>query len=262
VNRIGIVNSGVAAYPDMTCPSGRTTYYYQLRHLKSLQYSYASNEANAKTFLKRPTMTSVVTIPGGCRISFTNNENATDQMIERSAAGGAFTALHTMTSQASGALTWDDTTGTAGVIYTYRVKSHVTGQTDSPYSTTAFAAGGWPIVSFVSASHSVDLQNSCPSSPNVTLTWATTGGSALDTVEVWRVPGYSGAHLLVARYWRTANGGVDWCRHTYDPNGMSSSWHYEFHLIDGGGTMQDNISTTPSNHMFAVTPCPGCEQGG
>jgi hypothetical protein len=139
---IGSVGSGVSAFTDSGL-SQATTYAYRVRHERNSQFSAYSGTVNVRTPLRPPTGFSATSIATGVRLTFTNTLSGTNIVVERRPLSTpAWAVLTTLTNQAAGTITYNDTAVTFGTVYAYRLKAQKTGETDSAYTEESQALAG------------------------------------------------------------------------------------------------------------------------
>lgn len=244
---IATVTSGVASYEDSGLVA-KTPYYYRLRHKRNGVFSGYSNEPNAKTTLARPTGFAVSRLSNGIRVSMTNNEAGADIVIERQTppGSGAFVVRTTLVAQASGTITFDDTTATCNTSYEYRAKVTLVGQTNSLYSSVASTTACLN-PSITTVSHSASIGDVCSGigSTRVLVNWTGVNLKSSQRVKVYRnVAG--GGFGLVADVSADSLGYADDSWPVY-AGASARSLQYRLDLEDGG-IVVDQDTTTLTNH--------------
>jgi len=246
---IATVSSGVASYED-TGRSSITTYYYDVRHKRSGGYSAFAGEASAKTALAAVTslVATRISTPG-VRLSMTNNENLADLLIYRKKTSEAgWGLLTTLSSQASGAITYDNTSGTAGVSYDYKVLAQKTGETDSDYSSSVSAifpaaARGAPSLSLAWHSAYLGTCSLGPLGTYVVVGWTAVNAEATDRVRISRSVAGLTYEVIAASYALSAGTYRDsW--NVYNNGGSSTkTLRYKLEVLDGGSVVDTDYTT-------------------
>lgn len=241
-NEIGEVFSGVSTFDDSSA-AAKTTYYYVVRHERNGQNSAASNEVSQKTALAKPTGVSAVSIqsPDGVRINYTQNSNNSDIRIQRKlSSSGSFADLTTLSSIASGAQSHDDTTGTSGEDYDYRLRAEETGETASPWSDTVSATAGQPADPQISSTGHTTTENG--GVVTVTVNWNGNGDFevGVDTVKVYSI--LDGGTPNLETTWvatnTTGSGSYDY-EWGQCPNPSASTLQFKLEVYKGGSTLND-----------------------
>lgn len=245
---IATVGSGVASYVD-TDRDSITTYYYDVRHVRSGNYSSFAGEASAKTVLDAVTDFVATRSATGILLSMTNNEDSADLLIYRKeSTEGGWGLFTTLSSQATGTITHDDTTGDGGTSYDYRVLVRKAGETDSAYSDTVTAIAGGGVPSITSASHTVNL-GECTlgyQETYVTVGWDTSNIESEDRVKISRsIDG--GSYVTRESSYDISIGSYRDLWYVYDNGGSSTqTLRYKLEVLDGGTTVVNTSYTTQS----------------
>lgn len=224
----------------------KTTYFVRARHKRNAIFSSYSNEPSAKTALSRPTGPLALRLSTGITYKVTNNENLADLVIERKlTSDSGWAVLTTLVSQASGVISYDDTSPTCGLSYDYRSKVTKAGETTSPYSTIA-SSTACAAPSITSASHSVTVSSSCTiTKTKVQISWVGVNLRPEDMVSLYQNiagAGYTFRATVVAQnltyqdIWNVKAGAT------------STSIQYRVDLLDQGGPVVDSDFTTLTNH--------------
>jgi len=251
-NLIDTVLSGVAEYDDDGL-TPKTTYYYQLIHRLNGQSSDPSTETSGKTALATPTALTASSLANGIHLAFNHNANGSDYTIQRKPPSGSFVDLVTVAAAASGAKTYDDTTATCGLLYTYRVRAEEGGETDSPYSNEASWTACSTIPVLTTVRHSATIGDECPTGPNVSITWLGTGLKPADTVLIERNDngaGYATLKTVPAQDLATLD---TWGRRS---GAVSHTLRYRLTPYDGGTVAGTPVETTQSAHDVNASTCP------
>jgi hypothetical protein len=242
------VGSGVAS-ASITGKPSITTQYIRLRHKRNGTFSGYSNEINKKTWLKAVTAVSAVSLANGVRVTMTNNEASSDLQIERKlSSDSTWTTLTTLTNQTTGVKTHDDTTGSCGSSYDYRVLDKKSGEHDSLYSGTATAIACQTAPDIIGGNFNWN-GGSC--FDNVGLIWTGTNFTASDTAKIYRNDN-GGGFTLIATVPLTDQEYTDtW---PWKTGGGSRTLNYKIEAYDEGTTLSDTFTMTQKN--LSVQTCP------
>lgn len=242
--------SGVATVDDTACPASKTTYHYKTRHMRSGTASTASNEEDAKTWLKEPTGLTATGDSAGVDLAFTNNEDGADILIYRKTTG-VYALLDTMAAQAAGALAYADNTGTPGVTYTYRLTALKAGETTSEYSTEVSAR---TVIELTSVSHTATVGVDCPAGNNLRVDWTSAGGAIGDTASIY-VKQDGGAWVLKASDVALAAGAYTGLYFLRKLGAVNYALQVRVEAYGGGTTLQDTADSVESTETVNATPC-------
>ncbi len=215
-------------YDDTTVAAG-TRYYYRIRAVNSGGTSTPSGTANALTMPATPTTFTATVISGTqVNLSWSTATGATSYSLERSADAGATWSL-LAASQAG--TTYSDTSASAGVTYTYRVKAINTSGNSGPVSATALTWPGTPagLAATVTAN-------------SATLTWTAVPGAASYSVE------------------RSTNGGTTWTAvgsptaATFSNTGLAAGTAYSYRVRATNASGSSSYSTTTNALTLPAAP--------
>ena len=255
------LGSGVTTYED-TGRDSITTYYYDVRHVRSGNYSSFAGEASAKTALDAVTALSATRSATGILLSMTNNEDAADLLIYRKVSTeSGWALLTTLSAEAAGTSTHDDTTGTSGTSYDYRVLVQKTGETDSEYSDIVTAVPGSGVPEITSATH-VAILGDCSLSHSRTyvyIEWDGDEWSSGDRVRISRsLDGGAYAANVIEESYDLNEGSYQDFLQTYDNGaGPTMTLQYQLEVLDGGEVVDTVTTTQTSEHM---STCEGFEE--
>jgi len=242
------VASGVAFYAD-TGLTPTTNYFYKIRHVRNAQNSAYSTEQSTRTFCATPTLVAANSIATGVRISYTNNQAGADIVIERGVNGTTFSAITTVSNPGTGAFTFDDTSGTVGITYYYRVKAKKTAEADSAYSSPVVnAVFGFPPPAMSSANLTITQFGTCLFHGNIT--WSGTFFTANDTAKIYQSFG-GGGFFLIATVSLQSGAYTD----TLDNPPTNTTVQYRVDAYDEGTTLS-STATTPSRSLNHIAGCP------
>jgi hypothetical protein len=248
------LGSGVASFQDTGLTSA-TTYFYKIRHVRNAQNSAYSTEQSTRTFCAQPTSVAAASIATGVRITYTNNQAGADIQIERSTNGTNFTLQLTVTNPGTGTFTADDTSGTSGITYYYRVKAVKGGETDSLYSTPIVSANfGLTPPQITAVSHSVNLTGQCPSDNNTTVTWTANHVTANDTAKVYSSVAGGAFSLFATVPLSQGSVGYTFSFRTGTPN-HDVTLQFKVEAWDEGTTLSSSFTDTLSHNTVSTVVC-------
>lgn len=251
-NLIATVGSGVASYTD-TGLTHITTYYYKVHHVRNGQASADAAQATDTTWLTAVDTFGVVGLSNGLTVSFHNNESGANILIQRKPYGGSYAALTTLTLQAVGNITYNDTTAACGSTYTYNAQVQKAGLHNSVFSAEASGVACSGALTIVGQAHSTNIQASCPNNPNVSVTWSVTGYRTGDTVQIYKNLN-GGGYVLLATVAANSNAYSDWL--LYKSGASAVTLQYQLQAYAGGVVLADTKTTTlTSDNCDTANPC-------
>jgi hypothetical protein len=176
---IAVLGGGVATYAD-TGLTQNVTYYYLVRHLRNTIYSANSNQGSDLTWLATPTP-NAVSLSNGVTVSGSVLAGA-DVNIYRAAPNSAFTLLTTL-SNPGASWSFNDTTTTCNLTYSYQTTASKASSHTSVFSTIASAIACIlpPTIQSASASG----QTLCDDN-TITINWSGIQFHSYDTAKIYR----------------------------------------------------------------------------
>ncbi len=244
----GVASASVTGLPSIS------TRYIRLRHLKNAQFSSYSNEKNAKTWLKAPTNLVASQLSNGVHLEFVNNEASSDLQIERkTTAGSVWGTVTTLTNQSTGAKTYDDTTGTCGISYDYRVLDKKSGEHDSIYSNiaTQTACSSPPDIG---AAHFTRTGGASCADLSVSIIWSGTNFSAGDRAKIYQNDN-GGGYVLRANVPLTDGEYVDTWPWADDTPINVRTLQYKIEAWDEGTTLSDTFTMAQQQFNVSTVSC-------
>jgi len=185
------VGSGEDTYTDTLSVDPDTTYYYRVRHIRSGQYSSASNEDSDTTWLGEPTAMWLAEISTGIRVRYLVPDATYNIRIERKKLGDAsFTYIDTDVAPGAGIQIYNDTSTTCQEMYTYRVRSEKAGSTNSVWtywtSGEEYVEACGALKLILTTDHSSVVTDEYKQIATVSITWTQQNCQLADKVWVYR----------------------------------------------------------------------------
>ena len=239
--------TGATTYIDTTVTAGNT-YAYQVQAVNGVIASAFSNTANVVVpALPLAPTTLAAALQTGPQVTLTWTDNATNEtgfVLQRSVNGGAFATLVSPAAHTgTGAMTYIDTTVTAGNTYAYQVQA-VNGVITSAFSNTANVVV--PALPLAPTTLAAVLQ----AGPQVALTW--TDNATNETSYVVRRSVNGGAFAALATL--AANAGTGTMTYTDTTTTLGNTYAYQVQAING--VIVSAFSNTASVTVAAAPAAP------